>query len=484
MPAKHGVTHFFNTAKNIRCRRLWDILESSERPVGLFAWPVTWPPRPINGFMVPSLFARDHSTFPPELRFVKDLEGGMDKGWSERIGLVATAMRHGLRVATAAKMARYALTGRRAAQAGDSAHSDLDRFAGLRFLKLDVQLDIFEYLTRAYRPYLSTFYLNQIDAFSHRFWRYYEPQVFDDVTEADVVRYGDMVPRVYETADRAVGRLVKLADEDTVIAVISDHGFEATDTGAHSRQFVGRVIGSKLLQALNLVDQATYVNHRAWVIVKLGAKANERRKEILTRLSTFRVPEFNRAEAPLRPLFKVTDDPTGEIAILIHLDTERLLNSADMSALHVEYARASDAGNGDGTTDQNSSGSALDPALEPVRVPLLDLVQAEYDTRMSGVHHPDGITILSGPGVRAGVRIEQASVLDVSPTLLALMGTPVGRDMDGSVLTEAIRPEFLAKTPVSYVETHDAGFEYSEDQEQDAVPEELMSRLRALGYVD
>ncbi len=25
-PEKHGVTHFFHTAKNVRCRRLWDIL--------------------------------------------------------------------------------------------------------------------------------------------------------------------------------------------------------------------------------------------------------------------------------------------------------------------------------------------------------------------------------------------------------------------------------------------------------------------------
>jgi len=49
LPEKHGVTHFFDTAKHVRAKRIWDILERSDRPIGVFAWPVTWPPRPANG---------------------------------------------------------------------------------------------------------------------------------------------------------------------------------------------------------------------------------------------------------------------------------------------------------------------------------------------------------------------------------------------------------------------------------------------------
>jgi arylsulfatase A-like enzyme len=486
LPEKHGVTHFFNTAKNVRCRRLWDILEKEGRSIGLFGWPVTWPPRPIDGFMIPSLFARDNSTFPDELHFVKDLESGLQKGWRERIELIAKAMRHGLRAATVAQIARYALARRRTASRAQPAlaQTDLDQFAEQRFLKLEMQLDIFEYLTRAYKPDMASFYMNQIDAFSHRFWRYYEPQLFDDVSEKDVERYGGLVPQVYEAADRAVGRLMQLAEKDTVLAVISDHGFEATDTGAQGRKFCGRVHGSKLLHALGLGDQqATYVNHRAWVMVKLGAEANAQRDELLHRLSTFQVPEFNSDPTRVRPLLKATEDPTGEIAILIHADTEELLDNADLRALHVEYASAQPRTTGD-SARQGGNGSARSSALERVRVPLLDLIQPEYDTRMSGVHHPDGITVLTGPGVRVGARIDPTSVLDVTPTLLALSGMPVGRDMDGRALTEAMLPEFLVQTPIHYIESHDAGLEYSEDQDQDAVPEELMSRLRALGYVD
>jgi len=462
LPAKHGVTHFFDTAKSIRCRRLWDIFESFPKgapapTIGLFSWPVTWPPRPINGFMVPSLFARDHQTWPQELRFIKDMEGGLRTGWRERVSLISKAMRHGLSASTAAKLAKYALAEKQ------GRHNELDRFIHQRALKLDVHLDVFEHLLGAYKPDLATFYLNQTDAFSHRFWRYYEPESFDDVTPDDVERYGDAIPQAYEMADRAVGRITKHADPDTLIAVVSDHGFEAADTGAGGRRFCGRARGDKLLRSLGLADQASYVNHREWVMVKLSPQADKRRQEILKLLESYHVTELG------TPLLKVNQDPTGEIALLVHADTEVHLDQNKLESLTVEY-----------TSPANGNGAKGQAA----RLPLLDLIQPEYDTRMSGVHHPDGVTILSGPGVQVGARLEQGSVLDVVPTLLALLDRPVGRDMDGRPLTEMIQPGFLAANPLTYVDTYDTGLEVQEPQSEEPAPEELMSRLRALGYVN
>jgi predicted AlkP superfamily phosphohydrolase/phosphomutase len=241
-PEKHGVTHFFDTANHVRCKRLWDILERWDRPIGIFAWPVTWPPRAANGFIVPSLFARANDTFPTGLRFIKDLEDGLGKGWGERLRLMATAMRHGLRPVTMARIANYVV--------GQKLGNDnsLDRFAGQRFLKLDIHLDVYEFLVKKYIPYFTSFYLNQTDAFAHRFWRYYEPHLFPDVTEAEVERYGDMIPCAYKMADRAVGRLMKLVNRDTLIVVVSDHGFEAANTATEGGKFCGRVLGNKLLE--------------------------------------------------------------------------------------------------------------------------------------------------------------------------------------------------------------------------------------------
>jgi len=49
----------------------------------------------------------------------------------------------------------------------------------------------------------------------------------------------------------------------------------------------------------------------------------------------------------------------------------------------------------------------------------------------------DGFILLVGAGIRSGVRLTSATVLDLAPTLLVLAGEPIARDMDGRVLAEA-----------------------------------------------
>ncbi len=57
--------------------------------------------------------------------------------------------------------------------------------------------------------------------------------------------------------------------------------------------------------------------------------------------------------------------------------------------------------------------------------------------RTYGHHHaPDGILAVIGGGIAAGARIEPPHVLDVGPTILHLLGLPVGEDMAGRVLSE------------------------------------------------
>jgi len=46
---------------------------------------------------------------------------------------------------------------------------------------------------------------------------------------------------------------------------------------------------------------------------------------------------------------------------------------------------------------------------------------------------------MSGKHIKRNVEIKGASVLDITPTILELSGIPIGKDMDGKVLSEAIR---------------------------------------------
>jgi predicted AlkP superfamily phosphohydrolase/phosphomutase len=67
-----------------------------------------------------------------------------------------------------------------------------------------------------------------------------------------------------------------------------------------------------------------------------------------------------------------------------------------------------------------------------------------------------GFLLAVGAGVRAGARLQEASVLDVAPTLLYLMGLPVARDMEGRALTELLRPEVALAQPVSFIPSYES----------------------------
>lgn len=58
-------------------------------------------------------------------------------------------------------------------------------------------------------------------------------------------------------------------------------------------------------------------------------------------------------------------------------------------------------------------------------------------------HRPFGVLAMSGPGVVGRGRIEGAGLLDIAPTALHLLGLPVGRDMPGRVLVEAVGPSTI-----------------------------------------
>jgi hypothetical protein len=47
------------------------------------------------------------------------------------------------------------------------------------------------------------------------------------------------------------------------------------------------------------------------------------------------------------------------------------------------------------------------------------------------------------------------SVTDVAPTVLYLLGQPVGRDMDGYARTDILRPEYSAGRPITFIASYD-----------------------------
>ena len=100
----------------------------------------------------------------------------------------------------------------------------------------------------------------------------------------------------------------------------------------------------------------------------------------------------------------------------------------------------------------------------------------------SANHRKNGIVIISGKNINKGYEIKKANLFDVTPTILYLMGLPVGRDMDGKVLIDAIDKEFLKKYPLEYISSYETLVKKEIINVESRRDRETVERFRALGY--
>jgi predicted AlkP superfamily phosphohydrolase/phosphomutase/tetratricopeptide (TPR) repeat protein len=116
--------------------------------------------------------------------------------------------------------------------------------------------------------------------------------------------------------------------------------------------------------------------------------------------------------------------------------------------------------------------------LRPARIP-------EYHAGPAFEHRNNGVFVMAGPGVRQGATLPGVSLLDIAPTVLALLGLPVGRDMEGKVLAGA----FESTPPVKRIATWekvdgDDGRHPPHMKLDPLAATESLEQLVALGYVE
>jgi predicted AlkP superfamily phosphohydrolase/phosphomutase/Flp pilus assembly protein TadD len=99
-------------------------------------------------------------------------------------------------------------------------------------------------------------------------------------------------------------------------------------------------------------------------------------------------------------------------------------------------------------------------------------------------HRSFGIFCMRAPGVTPGGRVYGASVLDVTPTALHVLGLPAGLDMDGKVLLNAFQDGRAVEKIESWetVEGED-GRHPAHEQYDSAAAAESLKQLVDLGYV-
>jgi len=442
VPAKHGVKDFVVSAQSVRCKRFWEIAEENGLSVGMLGYLVTWPPRPVRGFVIPGPFSQGPETHPPELSFIRQMDMSQQSGgarWLQYVSFAWQALRHGLRLSTLLEAFGVFV---------------MDEFFDLPYLEvfyqkrcvgLRIHVEVFTHLCRRYDPDVVIFVASLTDSISHNFWKFLEADRYGhQIPRFETDRYKEKVYQAYREVDRALGRLLALRNENTYVMVVSDHGFQSVlDEHSEPVDRILQIRPQMIMQALDLPPRVRAFSIRGRAYFRDRAEDDGIRNEVAQRIAGLKVKTTNQS------LFLV-DLRDSYVEVSLNPDIE------DYFAINVQLP--------DGRVWRGG---------EFVR---------GIGEMISGVHHPDGIILLAGPGVESNKEIMSASVLDIAPTLLYTLRLPVGRDMDGRFLDEAFDRRFLLKHPVQYIETWEAeGIGYEEDTEE--LKEVVAERLRSLGYL-
>jgi hypothetical protein len=407
----HGVSVLEPPPETLRHRRSWEIIAEAGRSYGIFATPNSWPPRNDAAFFIPGNFSKDAATHPGSLRPIQELNVRYSRDHNplarrERLlGMAqrgAQLLRFGLRPATVAVILRQL------------AHERIDPQVNWKKVSLQpmVNLDFFEHLWRKHRPDFATFHTNHCAHYMHRYWRAHDPRPFPEApSEDEVNRFGPAITFGHQTLDQIIGRVRRMADQDTVIMIASSLGQQP-------------YVSEEFLEGIPVTRIRDIGSFLGLLGVEQGATA-----------TPLMSPQWNlsfaseelrvRARESLEASYIASNAHDTSGPQLIHFQefgSEFTISPAYMPAFE---SRPS------GLQAVLVTGQGIQ------RVAYEELFAQRDDTSRQGQHEPTGLLALAGPGVRRGVEIGQCSNIDLLPTMLALLDAPAPSDLPGRALTEA-----------------------------------------------
>lgn len=462
-PGKHGIYHFQEHIPNsyqarlvsgadVKAPTIWHILSEAGKTSIAVNVAMTFPPERVNGILIAGVDAPgtgSQYTYPAEL--AKELEATIGEYIIEP-GVVEHTRR-----------------GRYDAAFQAIIHALEQRFKAVEYLMTRKPWDLLVVNFRA------------TDNIQHHFWHFMDPtHPLYDPRGAE--RYGDCILQVYQRLDEWIGGLRRRLDPDTVLILVSDHGAGPASAKAVylnrwlAQQgwltFAGQDSRSSLAKMralfLRLIWKTIWQYLRKW----LGKRTKDTLRRLFPAL-------YDRARTPAS-YFAInwahTQAYSDEFreAIWINLrgrEPQGIVSPGEeYERLRREIAR-------------RLSESLMDPQTgehivervylreELYHGPYADLApdifvqlreQPYYRTRLShttrrpdpvqtlsreelltdflppGLHRAEGIILLAGPNIKAGVRLHNATIMDAAPTILHLMDLPVPSHMDGRVLIEAL----------------------------------------------
>lgn len=219
---KHGI--YFFTAKDRQTGRIvpctsnmrktkafWNILSEKDISVGIVGWYVTWPAEEVNGFMVSSYYAVRKVEQPtwkgtyynnvPDMTYPPELKERIEK-------FTLTAQKSFYRnIKNIIKPSALKI----------NAPNIYD--AKWVLLTDEIYKEIGLKLYKDQRPRVFSVYFSGLDSVGHRFT---SPD--KKITDNSIAIFGNVHKNYYLYMDKVLGRFIELADENTIIMALSDHG--------------------------------------------------------------------------------------------------------------------------------------------------------------------------------------------------------------------------------------------------------------------
>ena len=502
-PGKHGVFHFIPLddaaetedvqqkadkidvvdARSIQSATLWDILAHHGRKVGAINVPMSYPARPVNGFMITCLLTPPQAsifTYPPELsKQLTDYQIDLDRFIEEK------------------PFARD-VSGARKKRIVKPSLQLVKEFEEMEDKRAKAALDLMT--TQPWDTFMVVF--TATDRMGHYLWPYHQKPA-EGASEEHQALY-QAVHNLYKRLDEHIGELIQKAGENTTVVVMSDHGmgpiyhknthwnnwlykngFLAIDQRSSKsvdgwllrlriprdsiRRVLRRIPGlysSKVVQKAKeaptaRIDYAHSKAHYVKIFDPVGgiyvhAKGEERerlRDELISKIRETRDP--SNGKPIVREVYRREECFWGE-----HVD-----DLPDIIILmHPEY----------GSSDRLSNYSSIVTDRPQISDP--------------GGHHIEGVFIAKGPKiVHTPDPLADLSITDLAPTILYALGLPIPEDMDGKVITQIFDPTGVQAHPVQF---GSAFGRWPSEEEAQSILEEtpsgeevILDRLRALGYV-
>ncbi|MBX3027532.1 alkaline phosphatase family protein [bacterium] len=491
-PGRHGVFDFtrrergeyrvrFVNATYRKAPTIWRLLSDAGKRVSVLGLPGTYPPEPINGYLV--------SGFDTPVTMRADASFAYPPAFADEV----------------AAMGGFPFADFQEFHIGPGWHAEACRSLcdGIaRKTALAARL-----LERERWDCLMLLF-GESDTAAHHFWALHDvhsPR--HDAAQAATL--GDPLRAVYMALDAAVGRLTAMVPEATVL-VVSDHGFGgAGTTGVRINRWLAqqgllrfapraataRAAGWLRAAAVRAIPEAWQARcfrlaggalaSRVESGVRFGGidwSATRAFSEELNyfpsiwlniqgrdRCGTVPVGEYAAVCAALRAALLAWRDPhTGEpVVAKVWQRDELYAGPAVAAAPDLVLELATPGGYSYvGVPSYGSDGPAVEP-LEPAAL-------GGKLAGMSGSHRPDGLFMLRGAPVQPG-EVDGAGIADLAPTIMALCGVAPPSDWDGHTLA-ALRAAPLA--PVAPAACAPVERDYDA-----AAAADLQRRLEQLGYL-